>query len=87
MIKYRPHRRLLDEAMAEMKTFDTIDEMFTFVVQDWSGCLSKEDLSISDNIGKDSRIDWNETRYVCTKRVGSKIFDIPQCIGMCSIEE
>lgn len=87
MIKYRPHRRFLDEAMAEMKTFDTIDEMFTFVVQDWSGCLSKEDLSISDDIGKDRRIDWKETRYVCTKRIGSDFFDTPQCIGMCSIEE
>ena len=41
MIKYRPHRGLLTDAMAEMKTFDTIDEMFAFIVQDWSGCFVK----------------------------------------------
>ena len=86
MIKYRPHRGLLTDAMAEMKTFDTIDEMFAFIVQDWSGCFNKEDLSISDNIGKDNRIDWKETRYVCTKRVCSEFYETPQCIGMCSIE-
>lgn len=86
MIKYRPHRAYLDDAMAEMKTFNTLDEMFEYIVQDWHGYLSKEDLSVTDNLGKDQRIDWEETRYVCTKKVGSEMYETPQCIGMCSIE-
>ena len=86
MIKYRPHRFLLDESMDEMRIFNTIDEMFEFIVKDWSGCFDKGDLSISEDFGKDNRIDWKETRHVCTKRVCSEMYEIPQCIGMCSIE-
>ena len=86
MIKYRPHRGLLADSMAEMKTFDTIDAMFSYVAEELSEYLCKEDLSISDDLGKDNRIDWAETRHICTKRFGSDKYDIPQCIGMCSFE-
>lgn len=86
MIKYRPHRRMLDEAMAEMKTFSTIDEMYDYIASHSDGLFSKEDLSVSDDLGKDRRIDWKETRYVCTRRFGAAAYSIPQCIGMCSIE-
>lgn len=86
MIKYRPHRGFLSDAMAEMKTFNTLDEMFEHIVQDWCGYLTTEDLSVTDNLGKDKRIDWEETRYVCTRRIGSESYATPMCIGMCSIE-
>ena len=86
MIKYRPHRGLLADAMAEMKTFNTIDEMFTYVAKELSEYLCKEDLSISENLGKDFRTDWKETRHICTRRFGSEEYETPQCIGMCSIE-
>lgn len=87
MIKYRPHRGLLDDAMAEMKTFNTLDEMFEYIVQDCYGYLCKEDLSVSEDFGKDSRIDWKETRHVCTSRFGAAVYNVPICIGMCSIED
>lgn len=44
------------------------------------------DLTITCDEGKDERINWKEGRYVCTRRMREKIFDTPQCIGMCSIE-
>lgn len=85
-VKYRPHRGLLDDAMAEMKTFDTVDEMLDYIASRYSDYLSKEDLSVSDDLGKDHRIDWKETRYVCTKRFGAESYATPMCIGMCSFE-
>lgn len=86
-VKYRPHRGLLADAMAEMKTFNTVDEMLEYIASKYSDYLSKEDLSISDDLGKDHRIDWKETRHVCTKHFGSESYATPMCIGMCSIEE
>lgn len=86
MIKYRPHRCTLEDSMHEMKIFKSTQEMFNAIVQDWNGFISFDDLSVGDNIGKDNRIDWKETRYVCTKRIGEDEYDTPQCIGMCSIE-
>ena len=86
MIKYRPHRGTLVEAMMHEREFETVDEMYSYISNDWNGWISPEDLSISENMGKDSRIDWKETRYVCTRRIGNEVYDVPQCIGMCSIE-
>lgn len=87
MIKFRPHRGGLSASMSEMKTFDSKEEMFNTIVEDWNGAISYEDLSITKNIGKDKRIDWKETRHVCTKRIGNEAYNIPQCIGMCSLED
>lgn len=86
MIKYRPHRGLLCDAMEEMQTFSSVNEMFDYIANKYSIYLSKEDLSVGEDLGKDHRIDWKETRYVCTNRFGSKTYDVPQCIGMCSFE-
>ena len=86
MIRYRPHRRTLEESMAEEQIFETKEQMFEYVANCWDGILTKEDLSISDNLGRDNRIDWRETRYVCTRRFGNVEYDVPQCVGMCSIE-
>lgn len=87
MIKFRPHRGGLAEAMNEMKIFNSKEDMFNAIVINWKGFISYEDLSISEDSGKDNRINWKETRYVCTKRIGDEIYDVPQCIGMCSIED
>lgn len=89
MVKYRPHKGTLDDAMLESKEFDSVEEMFKWIVEDWNKNIetfSISDLSITDDNGKDNRIDWKETRYVCTKRMGAEKYDVPQCIGMCSIE-
>lgn len=91
MIKYRPHKGELDEAMENSRTFNTLEEMYRYIVSDWNsqgfGVLFKEeDLSITENMGNDTRIDWKENRYVCTKRMGTEIYETPQCIGMCSME-
>lgn len=86
MIKYRPHRGLLEESMAEAMEFDTVDDMYGYIVSNSGGKLfGKEDLCISENLGADKRIRWAETRYVCTKRMGEQIYKSPQCIGMCSL--
>ena len=90
MIYYRPHKGTLADAMAQMQIFNTIDEMLDFIVKDWNvygDVFTKKDLSVGENEGKDDRIDWKETRYVCTKRMRNEIYDVPQCIGMCSFED
>ncbi len=90
MIKYRPHRGSLNESMTKMREFNDLDEMYNYIISDWNNSemkpFGKEDLSISDNLGADERSGWKETRYVCVKRMGSKIYEHPQCIGMCSFE-
>ena len=85
MFKYRPHRGSLDESMKEAKEFITMDQMFDYIVKfDPLQILQKEDLYISEDHGKDIRIDWKESRYVMAKRYGKN--DYPQPIGLCSME-
>lgn len=90
-IKYRPHRGSLTESMDLQREFDSVENMLAFIVKDsrfhGKELYTKEDLVIGENLGKDYRIDWKETRYVMTKRCGDKDYDTPQCIGMCSFEE
>lgn len=86
MIKYRPHMGSLEESIAEAMEFDTVDDMYDYIVSSSGGKLfGKEDLCISENWGADKRIGWLQTRYVCTKRMGEQIYESPQCIGMCSL--
>ena len=93
MIKYRPHKGTLDEAMAESKTFNTVDEMYDYIVSNWNNkgfgqlLIVKEDLCVTESMGSDKRVGWNDFRYVCTKKIGKEVFDVPRCIGLCSIEE
>ena len=89
MIKYRPQKSTLEESLNRAREFDTLDEMYDYIVSEWSEqseLFSKEDLCVSDSSEKDSRTDWRETRYVCLKRMGNQVYTTPQCIGMCSIE-
>lgn len=88
MFRYRPQRGLLEDSMREAKEFITMDQMFDYIVNtDPFHLLQKEDLSISENLGKDDRIDWSECRNVLTKRYGKDVFDTPQAIGWCSMED
>ena len=81
---FRPHRSTLNEAMAEAKVFDTKEEMFNYIVACWKGLFDVSDLVIDDEESPDNRIGWLDEHYVCTKRFGDKINDVPQCIGMCA---
>lgn len=87
MFKYRPQRGTLEDSMKEAREFITMDQMFDYIVKsDPFHALQKEDLSISEDLGKDDRIDWTETRNVLTKRYGKDVYDTPQAIGWCSME-
>lgn len=88
MFRYRPHRGSFEDAMKEAREFITMDQMFDYIVNtDPFHLLQKEDLSISENLGKDDRIDWSECRNVLTKRYGKDVYDTPQAIGWCSMED
>jgi hypothetical protein len=87
MIKYL---RLSDE-VTEQKEFQTLDEMYDFIINDWSANgrmipFSREDIGLTNNLGKERWSNWKETRYVLINRLGAIYFDNPETIGMCSIE-
>lgn len=88
MIIYRPHRGSLSEAMDEAKEFKDIQEMKEFIVKEWDGYFSVEDIVIEGKPTNDERIGWQDTRYVCSKRFGNQdniaIYGVAQCIGMCA---
>lgn len=87
MIFYRPQRGTLDEAMEEVKQFDTINEMLDYLVADYNHAFSKSDIYISYYC-YDERIDW-DTYIVCIGRYGDedymKKYHSPQAIGFCRI--
>lgn len=88
MIIYRPHRGSLADAMAEVKEFNNKQEMKEYIVEQWDGYISIEDIVIDNNPINDDRIGWEDTRYVCIKKLGEddymKKYGHPQCIGMCA---
>lgn len=86
MIIFRPHRGSLADALSEAKEFNSEEEMKQYIVDDWQGYFSFDDIVIDDKSINDDRIGWVDTRYVCTKRFGDKVNDIPQCIGMCATD-
>lgn len=90
MIIYRPHRGNLADAMAEAKEFDSEDQMKDYIVSQWNGYISKEDIVIDNEKVNDDRNGWKDTSYVCTNRMGNedyiKNFGCPQCIGMCATD-
>lgn len=91
MIKYRPHRGSLEDAMKEAREFVSIDEIYTHILDDWNSSgfgelFDKEDLCVSESLGEDERAGLKDFRYVCTSRMVSETYSQPQCIGMCSIE-
>ena len=90
MIIYRPHRSTLSQAMSEAKEFDNEDDMKNYILKDWDGLFSFDDIVIDDKSVKDDRIGWNDSRYVCMKRCGKndyiKLYGVPRCIGMCATD-
>jgi hypothetical protein len=92
VIKYRPHRGLLAESMAEMKTFNTLDEMKSYIISQWDyfpdrgHCFEPDDIVIHELHIDDDRIGWKNVCYVCVKRLFNEIYDNPQCVGMCCEE-
>ena len=87
MIKYRPHRSTLADAMSEYKEFSDIKDMLLFIEQSHKPFLKASDIVITESHGLDNRIGWNSSRYVCTKQLGDEKYDVPQCIGMCDLGE
>ena len=74
-VYYKPHRGLLVESMAELQTFDSIEDMLFWIVEDWNKLMSTlknvktisiEDVTI-DDYGKDERIGWNNNYIVYIK--------------------
>ena len=97
MIIFRPHRMGMDigEAMAKAKEFNTVDEMKEHIVKLWQGTSGSPTLFTVDDIVineesaiNDTRIGWEDSMYVCVKRMGNedyiKKYGTPQCIGMCA---
>ena len=92
MIKYRPHRGSLGEAMKEAREFETTEEMKKFIMNDLNNSgfgklFDINDIVIGDVLGDDDRIGWKNVRHVCIKRIGDadymKAYGSPQCIGWC----
>lgn len=92
-ILYRDHRGSIAEAMETIREYRAVDEMKAEISSDYNkihrevgfsgDAFSVEDISIGDNIGADDRIGWTNTHYVCIRRLGDKVFEIPQVIGFC----
>lgn len=87
MIKYRPHKGSLADAMAEYREFDSIAKMLKHIESQLNGYVSTSDIVIGEAHGKDERVGWNSWRYVCTVRFGDERYLIPQCIGTCDLGE
>ncbi len=97
MIIFRPHRMGMDigEAMADAKEFDSVEEMKKYIVKIHEGLSGSKELFTTDDIVidensavNDDRIGWEDSMYVCVKRMGDedymKKYGTPQCIGMCA---
>lgn len=96
MIIFRPHRATLAEAMAEAKEFNSVEEMKAHIVEEWhrgwmgeKELFTAEDIVINeDSVVNDERNGWEDTKYVCVKRIGAEDYiekyGCPQCIGMCA---
>lgn len=88
MIIYRPHTSTLGESLEYAKEFNSEEEMKEYIFNEWKPYgmpFNVEDIVIDHDVQKDDpRCGWHDTMYVCVKRMGNKVFDTPQCIGMCA---
>ncbi len=89
-ILYRPQRGGLAEAMAEMKEFATLKDMFDYIIAQWKELFNVAPFSVKDlsirYYSYDSRIDW-DTYLICTDRMFKEKYDYPQGIGFCAFKE
>lgn len=87
MVKYRPHRGGLVEAMAEAKEFKTVEEMIAHIcAEDDFFKICPEDVIIGEPEGHDLRVNWMNVRIVATKKINNTIYEPPAAIGLCSID-
>lgn len=89
MIIFRPQRGKLADSMNEAIRFKDEDEMKRYIVElyrrpNGMKTFNVEDIVLDDKVFNDQRIGWEDSRYVCIKKFGRDIYDIPQCIGMCA---
>lgn len=65
MIKFRPHRGGLEDAMKEYREFRNKREFIDFLKEYWEDFVHCEaDISFSKSYGEDKRIGWTSWRYV-----------------------
>ena len=55
----------------------------------WFSKITTDDIVINrESAVNDDRIGWEDSMYVCVKRMGSedyiKEYGVPQCIGICA---
>lgn len=90
MLVYRPHIGGLAEAMAEAKTFNSFNEIKSYVANKWNNLwgyqiLNPDDIVLDEESHDDDRIGWKDVRYLCAKKIGNedyvKEYGHPQCIG------
>lgn len=60
MVKYRPRKGSLEEAIKKTVEFSSVEDMFSNIVKEWADWNGKivfkiGDLSLSENFGKDER--------------------------------
>jgi len=74
--------------MIQSKVFNSELEMKEYIVELWDSLFTIDDIVLSDETFDESRIGWKDTKYVCIKSLGDKdyikLYNTPQCIGMCS---
>ena len=78
MIKFRLHRGTLEESMKDFHTFDSVDEMKSFLYNYWKQVYDEmghpvpfdiSDIVVDDDyIGDDPRIGWKNVHTVSTLR-------------------
>lgn len=89
-ILYRPHCGGLAEAMAEVKEFSTLKEMFEYIVKEAEELHDRAPFGIDDlsirYCGYDRRIDW-DTCLVCTDKMFKQNYQTSQAIGFCAFKE
>ena len=87
MVRYRPHRGGLAEAMAEAKEFGSLAEMIDYIcAEDDFFKIMPDDIIISEPHGHDLRVNWMNVRMVTTKKINNTVYDPPAAIGFCCIE-
>ena len=86
IIKYRPHKGSLSDSMDLVKRFFSVEDMKSYIIEDWNDFIKPKDIVIDEKVIYDDRTKWN-TQYVCVKKLGTEKYKIPQCIGMCEIRK
>jgi hypothetical protein len=88
-VLYRPQRSTLEDAMAEVKEFESLKEMCAYLVRRHERAFDISDIYISYYC-YDKRIDWENYIVTIGKYGGEdyiKKYHCPQAIGFCTIKK